>query len=357
MIGRWRLAIALVVASAFSSFPSAFYATIATEVGGGTITTAVLFASHGAAAIVAMSVLAIPAIAATVARIPLRLYLMAVLGFDALAGLLLVSANGQAEFGFALAGRIATGIALGALTPVVAAALAGYRGGSALSTAGILGGVGVGSLVAGTLALELQRPVVFGLGCLALIAAAAVVLSAADRVASRPLGLDVAAPVDSARPDSAVPLVVLGAAALAFAANGLLGLFTSILPGTVAAASDAPREFTAGITVAVVLVAAGVARLTIPVDRGRVARLVAAATLVLGAVVFGLGLGTASVALSLIGGVLLGFAAGIAYDTALSLAASRTIGAARVRALAAVQRGGQFGLVIPVLLYPFAIQR
>ncbi len=69
------------------------------------------------------------------------------------------------------------------------------------------------------------------------------------------------------------------------------------------------------------------------------------------------GLATASVALSLSGGVLLGFAAGIAYDTALALAASRTIGAARVRALATVQRGGQFGLVIPVLLFPLAIQR
>ena len=352
MIGRWRLAVALIVASAFSSFPSAFYATIATDVGGGTVTTAVLFASHGAAAIVAMSVLAVPAIATTVARIPLRLYLTAVLGLDALAGLLLVSANGQAEFVLALAGRIATGIALGALTPVVASALAGYRGGSALSTAGILGGVGVGSFVAGTLALQLQRPAVFGIGCLALIAAAAFVLSASDRVTARPLGLDVTAPVGSA-----VPLVVVGAAALAFAANGLLGLFTSILPGTVAAASHAPREFIAGVTVAVVLVAAGAARLTIPTDRGRVARVIAAAALLLGAVVFGVGLGAASVALSLIGGVLLGFAAGIAYDTALSLAASRTIGAARVRALAAVQRGGQFGLVIPVLLYPFAIQR
>lgn len=356
MIGRWRLAVALVTASAFSSFPSAYYATIATEVGGGTVTTAVLFAGHGAAAILSMSVLALPAVAMCVGRIPLRVYLTAVLGIDALAGLLLVAssgASGAAEFAFALAGRIATGLALGLLTPVAAAALAGYRGGSAIATAGILGGVGVGSFVAGSLALlDLPRAAVFGIGSLALIAAAAIVLLAQERLTAQPVG-----PRDVQRDAEKVPLIVIGAALLAFAANGLLGLFTSILPGTVATTSTAPREFIAGVTVAAVLVAAGIARLAIPADRSTLARVIAGACLVVGAVVFGSGLAVASVALSLTGGVLLGFAAGIAYDTALSLAATRTIGVARVRALAAVQRGGQFGLVIPVLLYPFAIQR
>ena len=353
MIARWRLAIALIVASAFSSFPSAFYATIAAEVGGGSTTTSILFASHGAAAIVAMSVLALPAIAVRVARIPLRFYLTAVLGLDALAGILLVFANGGGGFALVLIGRIATGLALGALTPVVAAALAGYRGGSALSTAGILGGVGVGSLVAGSLALlDLPRAAVFAVGCFALIAAAAIALSSAERPV-----VTSASPLTASVQKSRVSLVVAGAAALAFAANGVLGLFTSVLPGIVASASTAPPEFTAGLTVAVVLLAAGAARLAIPADRSRLARWVAVACLYVGAVVFGVGLVEASTALSLIGGVLLGFAAGIAYDTALALAASRTIGAARVRALATVQRGGQFGLVIPVLLYPLAIQR
>jgi hypothetical protein len=353
VIARWRLAVALIVASAFSSFPSAFYATIATEVGGGSATTSILFASHGVAAIVAMSVLAIPAVTAAIARFPLRLYLTAVLGLDALAGILLVFASGNGQFALVLAGRIVTGIALGALTPVVAAALAGYRGGSALSTAGILGGVGVGSLVAGSLALlALPRAAVFSIGCFALIAAAAIVLGSAQRLA---VTSDGTAAVSMGT--SRFPLIVVGSAALAFAANGVLGLFTSVLPGIVAGASTAPPEFTAGLTVAVVLLAAGAARLIVPADRSRFARWLAVALTCFGAVVFGVGLAGSSIALSLTGGVLLGFAAGIAYDTALALAASRTIGDARVRALATVQRGGQFGLVIPVLLYPLAIQR
>lgn len=357
MIARWRLAVALTVASAFSSFPSAFYATITDEVGGGKGTTPILFASHGAAAIAAMSVLALPAVATAAARIPLRVYLAVVLGFDAIGGTLLVLSDGDAQFVLVLAGRIATGIALGALTPVVAAALAGYRGGSALATAGILGGVGVGSLVAGSLALlDVPRTAVFGIGCLALIAAAVVVFSGSVTVDHSPTN-EPSATTESTQPATSVAVLVVGTAALAFTANGVLGLFTSVLPGIVASASSTPREFTAGLTVAVVLLAAGAARLAVPADRSRLARWLAVAFLFVGTVVFGVGIADASIALSLIGGVLLGFSAGIAYDTAIALAARRTIGSARVRALAAVQRGGQFGLVIPVLLYPLAIQR
>jgi len=349
MMPRWRLGTVLGVASAFSSFPSVYYASIAADVHGGAWATPVLFAGHGLAAIVAMSVVAIPRVSTAVARITPGRFLAVVLLVDALAGVLLAVSEGPVEYALVLVGRIVTGLALGTLTPIVAAALANHRNGSAISTAGILGGVGVGAATAGTLALfDLARPEVFGIGCAALVIAAALVAFAPS------------SPSVVHQPSASVarvPRLALGAAALAFAANGVLGLFTSVLPGVVAAASSAPREFSAGLTVAAVLVAAGAARLAIPSGRSRLARLFALVFLVVGAVTFLGGLAGASIALSLTGGVLLGFAAGIAYDTALSLAASRTIGAARVRALATVQRGGQFGLVIPVLLFPLAIQR
>jgi hypothetical protein len=346
VIPRWRLATVLVVASAFSSFPSVYYGTISADVDGGAWTTPVLFASHGIAAIVAMSMVATPTVSTAIGRAAPGRVLAVVLVVDALAGLVLAFSGGSAEFALVLVGRVVTGLALGALTPVVAAALASHPSGSAISTAGILGGVGVGSAIAGTLALlDLTRPEVFGIGCAALVVAAALVAFPTAHPSSelrRPSG-------STAR----LPWFALGAAGLAFAANGVLGLFTSVLPGIVAA----PREFTAGLTVAAVLLAAGVARLAVPAARIRVARVSALFLLVLGALAFLGGLAGASIALSLIGGVMLGLAAGIAYDTALSLAASRTIGAARMRALATVQRGGQLGLVIPVLLFPLAIQR
>ncbi|HEY0259999.1 MAG TPA: hypothetical protein VGC18_09140 [Lacisediminihabitans sp.] len=347
-----QLAVTLAVASAFSSFPSPFYHALAGRLGGASGITAVLFASHGAAAIVVMSILSLDPVARRLARVQPRSLITILLCADAVAGLFLVFAAGPLEFGLLLTGRILTGAALGALTPLITAGLAGRRHGSALATAGILGGVGLGSLCAGGLAASgLGRPLVFAVGCAALLAVAIVGSRGRPESGSASAGSALAA--DGVRAGLGL---ALGTSALAFAANGVLGLFTSVLPSVVARDSGRSATFIAGATVGIVLLSAGGARLLLLARETLPTRVPAVVSLALGIVCFWWGVAVGSVWLSLLGGLLLGAAAGIGYDTAIGLVSSHATGGARVRALAIVQRSGQFGLVLPVLLYPLAIR-
>jgi hypothetical protein len=360
MSERAILALALFTASAFSSLPSAFYATIADTNGLGSWSTALLFAVHGAAAMGAMTVVGLPRSSAVVSAAGLGTTIGLLLAADALAGLLLVFAAGPAEFWMLLTGRAVTGAALGAVTPVLAASLTVRRSGTEITTAGVLGGVGLGSLLAGSLALAgVSRPSVFAIGCAGVAAVAVLVrVRLRGRASQHDSDRAPASPDDLQRSRQAPSATVLVAAALAFTANGVLGLFTSLLPGAVADLADAQlATFVAGLTAGIVLLCAGLSRLvTARITGGRAAWLAAMGTAT-GAVAFAGGLAAGIWPLALAGGMLLGAAAGFGYDLALRLVSTRLTDSLRLSALARVQRGGQFGLVAPVLLYPIALAR
>lgn len=362
MTATAHLVVALTTASAFSSLPSAYYHRVA-EATGSSWTTVVLFVAHGLASVLAMTAVGRPSFAERAGRLALARVVPALLVADAAGSVLLVLAPAPAGVGWLLAGRIVTGAALGALTLLVTAALGSRRQGSVLATAAILGGVGAGSLIAGVLAQAgLGRAAVFGAGTLALLLAAAVARgldgtvswqAAADvRGAAGPDARIPAVGAPTAIPAPRTTVLVLACAALAFAANGVLGLFTSTLPGVVAAQGGG-TELLAGTTAGLVMLAAGGARLALlraPVTPVRVGASVAA---VVGALLFARGVDVGSVAVTLLGGVLLGAAAGVGYDAALHMVAGRGAG---VGPLARVQRGGQLGLVVPVVLYPLVVR-
>jgi len=320
---------------------------------------------------------------------------------DACAGGLLVLAPPPGGFGLLLAGRLITGLLLGMITPLATRRLLGAPGGSAVAVAAIFGGVGVGSLSAGALAgLGLTRPAVLAVGVGLLLVTAGVVtrLERNDESTSHAAGVERNAADDGAdRPraggstrtagqrsgTAANPRGVL----LAFTANGVLALFTSTLPGVVAA-HGSDSTLLAGATAGLVMLAAGGVRLGL-------GRLSARAVTVAGAVgagagiwLFTVGLHTSDggVAALLGGGLLLGAAAGLGYEAAL-----RTVDRpgsptptgitpdgitpdgitpdgitpdgidpdsadVRLARTAAVQRGGQLGLVVPVLIYPLVVR-
>ncbi len=345
-----RLVVVLTTASAFSSLPSAFYHRVAGATGS-SWTTVVLFVAHGLASVLAMTLVARRPVILRTGRLGLGRAVAALLVADALGGVLLVLAPAPAGVGWLLAGRIVTGAALGAVTLLVTAGLAPMPRGSALATAAILGGVGLGSLLAGLLAQAgLGRAGVFGVGTVALLLAAACargvqgVQGGVGREGGRSAGPSAAA--------STRPVLVLACTALAFVANGVLGLFTSTLPGVVAAQGGG-SELLAGATAGLVMLAAGGARLALLRAPLVPVRIGGAAAAVAGALLFAGGAESGPVAVTLLGGVLLGAAAGVGYDAALHTVIGRAAG---VRPLARVQRGGQLGLVVPVLLYPLVVR-
>ncbi|MDQ7909974.1 hypothetical protein RB614_36300 [Phytohabitans sp. ZYX-F-186] len=318
--------LALTVASAFSSFPSPYYHRVA-EASGSRWTTVGLFVAHSAASVTAIGALTRPRLARYTSA---RWLLPALLLADAAGGLLLVVAPTPGGAGWLLVGRVVTGAALGVLTAVVTSRLAARRRGPARATAAIFGGVGCGAVLAGTLAaVGLPRPAVFGLGAAALLAAAiAAPREAGTVVSSRPARARIAA----------------APALLAFSANGVLGLFTSTLPGLVAQRAGG-AELVAGLTAGAVMLSAGLARLVLT-------RMPVAVPAVAGALTFGLGLPSGSAGPLLAGGVLLGLAAGLAYDRALLLVRRSGAGLAPV---ARAQWWGQVGLILPVVAYPLVV--
>jgi MFS family permease len=338
-----RLTLALATAGAYSAFPAAFYHLVQ-DATGSRWTTAVLFAAHGVAQVAAMSALARGPLAVRVARrvaaVGTGRVVAALLLLDAAGALLLVLAPEPSGFALLLLGRVVTGLALGALAPLATAGLTGHPRGAELATVAILGAVGVGSVLAGLLAAAgWSRSAVLAVGLVALPAAAWLVRGVV--VGETPA---VASPDVPSAP--AGPAVVPGAAVLAFVANGVLGLFCSTLPGVVAGLAQG-AAVVAGATTGLVMISAGAARLALGRLPARPVRLVAVLAAALGLVVEVAALAAGHLAGALLGAALLGAAAGIGFDTALRLAAPHGL-----PALARVQRGGQLGLVLPVLAYP-----
>ncbi|HEY0187322.1 MAG TPA: hypothetical protein VGC67_07525 [Cellulomonas sp.] len=336
-----RLTVALAVASAYSAFPSAFYHLVQEQTGS-RWTTAVLFTVHGVAQVAAMTVLTRGRLAARVTALGTGRAVAVLLVVDALGAAVLVAAPAPGGAAVLLAGRVLTGLALGGLTPLVTAGLAGHPRGTELATVAILGAVGVGSLLAGLLAgAGWSRAGVLAVGLVALPAAAWLVRGVRGAVVPAPadrLPLPDLRPAPSRRLASWV--------LLAFACNGVLGLFCSTLPGVVAALAQG-ASLVAGATTGLVMISAGVARLVLGRLPARPVRMLAVAAAAGGTVVEALALSADHLAGALVGAALLGAAAGIGFDTALRLA-----GPHGVPALARVQRGGQLGLVLPVLAYP-----
>lgn len=370
-----RLVLALGAASAYSAFPAAFYHHVQ-EATGSAWSTPVLFAAHGLAQVAAMTVVGRSRRGAAAPGPVVAALLLA----DAVGALLLVVAPAPGGFALLLAGRVVTGAALGALAPVATAGIVTHPRGAALATVAILGAVGAGSLVAGALAAAgWSRAAVLAVGLVLLPAAAWLVRGVASSgVLSRhdvstvstvpreesvlaaagggtlPHGVDTVStsrsepplPDTPTAPAPAGPAPVLAAALLAFAANGVLGLFCSTLPGVVAGLAHGASAV-AGATTGLVMLSAGGARLLLGGMPARRVLGLAALAAVAGTAGVVAGLAHGLLGPVLVSSALLGAAAGVAFDSAL-----RVVAPAGVHGLARVQRGGQLGLVVPVLLYP-----
>lgn len=343
---RWTLAAGLAAASAFSAMPSAFYHLVDSP-WPLAWTTPALFVAHGLAQVAAMTAVLRRSGPSSPDKTVAGLLVL-----DAAAGLVLVAAPAHGARGLLvlLVGRVLTGVVLGLIVPLVSRELVGADGGPAVVTAAMLGGVGIGSLAAGALAasgLGRSQVLAVGVGAL-LVAAFGAALGRRSSVRAPWRTPEVRRSAERVGPHASPRGAVAVALTLAFAANGLLAVFTSTLPGVVAGLGHG-SALLAGATAGTVMLAAGAARLPLAGLPGRAVRVIGVVAALVGAVALGAGLARGVLVAALAGGVLLGAAAGIGVEAAFALAAGAGDGG---RSLIRVQRSAQLGLVVPVACWP-----
>jgi MFS family permease len=215
-----------------------------------------------------------------------------------------------------------------------------------VSTAANIGGLGVGPLVAGFLAQYVTQPlrvpylVFAGLLLLAVIA----VGLTPETVEARPGRPSWRPQRIRAHGDRTRYLV---ATAGAFSAFAILGLFTSLAPGFVAGTLHHPGRLLAGVTVFIVFAAAAVSQTAANRMRPGLRSAAGLAAEAAGLIMVAAGMGTANLALFLVGGAVAGAGAGVLFKTAVGSVAAMAPPALRGEALAGLFLIAYLGMIIP----------
>lgn len=349
--GLWAVAFAFTTVLAFSTVPTPLYAIYQARDGFSTFMITVIFAAYAVGVILALFFAGhvsdwlgrrralVPAVLTSVASA------VVFLAWPDLPGLLV--------------GRVLNGLSVGMVTATATAYLAelhlGGRPGASpkraqvLATTANLGGLGLGPIIAGVLAVTVQAPlsvpfVLFG----TLLAVAAVGVAVAPETVTRPSTRPAYRPQRIAVPAEARGRF-FGAAAGGFAALAAFGLFTSLAPSFLAGTLHQTSHLLAGIPAFTAFAAAVAAQLA--ADAWAVRRLLATG---MGVLTAGLVLVVAatwvpSLALFLAGGVIAGAGAGLLFKGGIVTASSLAAPEGRAEVLAGFFLAGYIGISVPVL--------
>jgi predicted MFS family arabinose efflux permease len=354
--GFWLIAIAFTVAMAFASVPAPLYPLYQRRDGLSALTVTIVFVMY------AVGVVASLLLAGHLSdRVGRKRILVPALGLEVLAALLLLI---WPTLPALITARLLSGLAVGLVTATATAYLhdlhstshqdAGPGRFELVSTAANFGGLGAGTLVAGLLAQFATAPLRTTYGVfvvLILVSMVAVGLSPetvqdcadqdpADRFRYRPQRIRVAS-ADRAR--------YAVAAASAFTAFAIFGLFTSLATGFVAGTLHHPGGLLAGAVVFAVFGAASLAQTaTSRLAPGRRFGLGLPAEAA-GMVVLAAGMREASLAAFLVGGALAGAGAGVLFKSALGTVAAMAADGVRGEALAGLFLIAYAGLSLPTV--------
>lgn len=349
--GFWLIAIAFLIAMAFSTVPAPLYPLYQQRDHFSAFTVTIVFAVYAVG--VVASLLLVGHVSDWVGR---KHILIPALGLEVLAAVLFLV--WPALPGLIVA-RLINGLAIGMITATATAHLhelhtasrpgTGHGRFEVVSTAANIGGLGVGTLIAGFLAQFVTSPlrtpyVVFIVLLLLSIIAVALAPETVEQLPNRPRYRPQR--ISAVHGDRASFLV---AAATAFTAFAIFGLFTSLAPGFVAGTLHHPSRLLAGIIVFLVFGAAALAqtaanRMSLTVRLG-LGLLGEAAGLVLLAI----GMRDASLAAFLIGGALAGAGAGVLFKSAVGTIVAMAAAEARGEALAGLFLIAYLGLIVPTL--------
>jgi MFS family permease len=349
--GFWLIAIAFTVAMAFASVPAPLYPLYQRRDDLSALTVTIVFVMY------AIGVVASLLLAGHLSdRLGRKRILIPALGLEVLAALLLLI---WPVLPGLIVARLMSGLAVGLVTATATAYLhdlhctsrpgAGPGRFELVSTAANFGGLGAGTLVAGFLAQFAARPLRTPYGVfvvLILLSVVAVGLSpetvpdATGRFRYRPQRIRVAG-ADRAR--------YAVAAASAFTAFAIFGLFTSLATGFVAGTLHHPGRLLAGAVVFAVFGAAALAQTaTSRLAPGRRFSLGLPAEAA-GMIVLAAGMREANLAAFLIGGALAGAGAGMLFKSALGTVAAMAADGVRGEALAGLFLIAYAGLSLPTV--------
>jgi predicted MFS family arabinose efflux permease len=349
--GFWLIAAAFTVAMAFATVPAPLYPLYQRRDGFSLLTITIVFVMY------AIGVVASLLLAGHLSdRIGRKRILIPALGLEVLAAVLFLT--WPALPGLIVA-RLVTGLAVGMVTATATAHLhdlhtasnpgAGNGRFEIVSTAANFGGLGAGTLVAGFLAqfatAPLRTPYVVFLA-LILLSLVAVGLSPEtvpdrpERFRYRPQRIHVA---------SADRTHYVVAAASAFTAFTIFGLFTSLATGFVAGTLHHPSRLLAGAVVCAVFGAAALSQTATSRLALRRRLGLGLAVEAAGMVVLAMGMREADLTAFLIGGALAGAGAGVLFKSALGTVAAMAADKVRGEALAGLFLVAYAGLIVPTV--------
>jgi predicted MFS family arabinose efflux permease len=350
-VGFWVIAYAFLAAMAFNSVPAPLYSLYMARDGFSTFMVTVVFAVYAVGVVV--SLLLAGHVSDWVGR---KQVLVPGLVLELVAAVLFLSGVSLPAL---LAGRLIGGLGVGMITATATAhlqdlnsagrpAASGHRF-ELVSTAANIGGIGAGALVSGILAQWVSGPLrtpylVFAVLLAVAVAAVALTPETVEKPRPRPVYRPQRISVNHG--DRAG---YFAAAAGAFAAFAVFGLFTSVAAGFVAGTLHHPSRALAGLTVFAVFGAAAVAQtLTgrMPAAARRGLGLLATAA---GLVLLVAGMQAANLALFLAGGIVAGIGAGVLFKAAIGSVAAAAAPAERGQALAGIFLIAYLGLTVPVV--------
>ena len=345
--GFWLVAVVYLLAMLGGTLPVPLYVFWAPRMGFGPFTTTLVFATYSLGVVVALLVFA--SMSDRAGRRP------------ALAAALLVAAASTALFLLArnvemlLAARLLSGLTTGVVTATATAALEELSGprhprrASIVATAANLGGLGLGTLIAGLFAQFFADPthLVFWVYLVALVPGLVAVALAPEPVTDRGRPrLSVRRPMlpegrDGRREFSA-------AAAAVFAAFSVFGLFSSLVPSFLREQLQVASVAVVGGEVGLLFVVAMLAQLAAP-HRWLHSQWLAPGFLVAGVGMFVTGLWTRSFPLFVLGTVLAGCGIGLAFRRGVAVTQRLATPQHRADLIATYFLAAYAGTIVPTL--------
>jgi MFS family permease len=340
----WLLALVFAVVMLGTTLPTPLYVVYQARWHFAAATITVIFAVYAAGVLAALQLAGRASDQA--GRKPV---LAVALGASALSTVVFILAP---DTGVLLAARIVSGLSAGLMTGTATAALAdlarGGRRASLVATVANMGGLGLGPLVAGLFAQYLPRPTVTVFAAyLAALAAAALALlfipetvSPRRRPSLRFTGLGIPS---TGRGE------FLAAAAAAFSAFSLLGLFSALAPTFLATVLHEHSHVIAGAVVFLLFGMGTVTQLLASRFPSRAVMLAGLALLLAGLALIVAGLAEAALGLFLAGTVVAGVAVGAVFLGSLATASRLAPAGRRGQVISAYFVACYCGLTVPVI--------
>jgi predicted MFS family arabinose efflux permease len=348
--GFWLIAFAFTVGMAFSTVPTPLYSLYQRRDGFSTAMITVIFACYAIGVLISLF------LAGHVSDwLGRRRLLVCGLGVEVVSGVIFLLWTSLPGL---LVARVVCGVGVGLITATATAHLgelhAAARPGAVqtradlVATAANLGGLSLGPLSAGALAQYVRDPlqIPYWLFIVAMLLAVTGILLAPETVTGhhrpyRPQRISVPA---TARRQ------YFDAAAVAFVAFALMGLFTGLAASFVAGTMHQTSHLMAGLPSFLVFACAAGAQIVL--GRRAPARLFAVGLplLVVGLVLTTVAVWIPSLFVFLLGGAVAGAAVGVMFKAAMSSAVTLSVPEARGEAAAGIFLAAYIGLTVPVVL-------